>query len=180
MYRFDPGTLKEALAGFPAEARVAFALACAERLAQLSQSASDPEARELATNARNFAQQFVAGGAVHPDDVSVLAVQLESCPHLDSDDIAASAYVLDCLRANDPQAAVWAAQRAYDARDLAAQQSMQFTAYTPGVELALLSDSGVQAELASQASDLNLLRSNPLAASHVATRARAIGGEPHV
>ena len=180
MYRFDPDVLKEALAGFPAEARVAFALACAERLAHISLSASNPEARELATTARNFAQQFVAGAAINPDEISVLAVQLESCPHLDSDEIAASAYVLDCLRANDPQAAVWAAQRAYDARDLAAQESMQFTVYTPGVELALLSDSGVQAELASQASDLDLLRSNPSAASHVATRARATVGGPHV
>ena len=148
MYRFDKVILKQRLESLPHASRVAFALACAERLA------SDREPIQVAQFARATALKFMFGGVIPPAELELLSDQLDASPHIDRDDVAASAYALDCVRGNDPQAAVWAAQRAYDACDLAAQSAMDFTTYTQDIELALLAHPTVQAELASQEADL--------------------------
>jgi hypothetical protein len=151
MYRFDQEGLTARLQSLPQSARVAFALACAERL-----SAFIGEPHELAGAARNAALRFMAGEA-SSSDFADLAAQLEQCPQIDRDDVAASAHLLDCIRNDDLQAAVWVAQRAYEARDLAAQGEMRFVVYTPEIEAALLSHPAVQAELATQSADIAAL-----------------------
>ena len=79
------------------------------------------------------------------------------------------------MRTNDAQAAVWVAQHAYDARDLAAQEGLSFSVYTPEIESALLSHPTVQAELASQATHIADLLKCPDAALRIANRSR--GGQ---
>jgi hypothetical protein len=165
MHRFDPANLKKQLESLPHSARVAFALACAERLALSN------EQIQLAQSARATASKFVLGGITPRPEMDLLAAQLAASPQIDQDDVAACAYVLDCVRTNDPQAAVWAAQRAYDACDLAAQSSMEFTTYTNDIEIAVLAVPAVQAELASQASDIFDLQENSDTAPKIVSRA---------
>jgi hypothetical protein len=169
MHRFDPQSLKQKLEALPHVSRVAFALACADRLAEFLGNYIEP-----AIAARNVARQFVLGSPVASPELAELAATLEGSPLLDCDDVAASAYLLDCLRTNDPQAAVWTAQRAYDARDLAAQEAMSISTYTPEIEATLLASPAVQAELASQITDINELIGSAGAAGRIASR--AIGG----
>jgi hypothetical protein len=169
MHRFDPPSLKQQLEALPHAAKVAFALACADRLADFLGNHIEP-----AIAARTAARQFVLGPPIAPLELGELVAALEASPFLDRDDVAASAYLLDCLRTNDAQAAVLAAQRAYDARDLAAQEAMSFSTYTPEIEAALLDNPAVQAELAAQITDINELVGSAAAAGRIASR--AIGG----
>ena len=105
----------------------------------------------------DYARRFVEGVAIDGAAMEKLASDMQHSPVLDRDDFAACVYLLDCLRSGDVQAAVWAAQRAYEARDLAAQTELEFSDYTPEVEAQLLGHPLVQAELSSQAADIGRL-----------------------
>ena len=168
MYHADPDELSRQLGALPVEARVAFALACAERLTEYSRHSQGSETYELARAARELVRRFVAGAAIAGDEFDTLTSRLESSPDIDDDDVAACAYALECLRTGEVQPAVWAAGRACDARERAAEKRMVFKVYTPEIEAALLRDPDLQTELAHQQADLDALRRDPRSASRVA------------
>jgi hypothetical protein len=165
MLRFSPNDLRQKLSPLPHVARVAFALACSERLASFI-----GDKNELSESVRAAVLQFVLGSNV-PGLLDSLAARLEASPELDRDDIAACAYVLDCARRNDVQAAVWAAQRACDARDQHVQDELDFLAYTAEIEAGLLCHPLVQAELSSQARDIADLVEDPRSSAMIVRRA---------
>ncbi len=168
VYRYDPEELKRRLAELPARARVAFALACAERLSVYSRHSSGSAEYELARAARELGRRYVAGAAIADDELRALTSRLESSPDIDDDDLAACAFVLECMRGGEVQPAVRAAERALDARERAAEKRMVISVYTPEIDAALLADPDTQAELAQQHADLDALRRDPRSASRVA------------
>lgn len=168
MYHVDAAELSRQLGVLPVEARVAFALACADRLTEYSRHSRGSETYELARAGRELARRFVAGAAIVEEELDTLTSRLESSSDIDDDDIAACAHVLECLRTGEVQPAVWAAGRAYDARERAAEKRMAFKVYTPEIEAALLRDPNLQTELAHQQADLDVLRRDPRSALQVA------------
>ena len=178
MHRFDAADLTRQLDALPIEARVAFALACAERLASYSSRPDDSQTRELAQAARELARQSLAGASIAPEALGTLAARLESLPDIDDDDVAACAYVLECLRTGAAQAAVAAAERAYGARERVVEKGLLFSVYTPEIEAALLADPRIQAELAYQRADLESLGREPRSHLLVVDRARGSQSEP--
>ena len=161
MYRYDSAELKRRLGELPATARVAFALACAERLTAYSRHSSDSVEYELAKAARELGRRYVAGAAIADDELDALTSRLESSPDIDDDDMAACAFVLECMSTGEVQPAVWAAERALDARERAAERRMVIKVYTPEIDAALLADPDTQAELARQQADLDALGFDP-------------------
>ncbi|GEM_PF-2298211 len=178
VYPSETDELKRRLGGLPVKARVAFALACAERLTRYSRHPVGSETYESARAARRLARQFIGGAAIDPGELDALAQRLESSPDIDDDDVAASAFVLECLRAGDVHSAVWAAERAFDARARAAEKGMVFTVYTPEIEAALLSDPELQGELARQRADLGALELDPHSAAEIAGHEDDRAGRP--
>lgn len=176
MHRFDAAELTRQLEALPIEARVAFALACAERLAGRTSRPAGSQTQELAQAAREMARQSLAGVAIDPDALDTLAARLDSLPDIDDDDVAAYAYTLECQRTGDVQAAVAAAERAYDARERLAENGLSFSNYTFEVEAVLLADPRIQAELVCQRADLDSLRRDPRSTLPVADRAREAHG----
>jgi hypothetical protein len=154
----DKATLAAELAALPARSRVAFALACAERLVAYSRHVAGSATYELAGAARALARRFVAGEVIAAEEFEALVARLESSPDIDDDDVAAGAFVLECMRSGDVQSAVWAADRGFDARMRAAERGRVFSVYTPEIDAALLADPAVQTELACQRKDLDSLK----------------------
>jgi len=170
MHRFDSDELKKDLEALPLAARVAFALACAERVAAFTRGTN-----ELAQAGRTMAHRFLQGLAPDIEEIASLAARMEASPDIDVDDVAACFYLIECLRDHDPQGAIWTAERAYEARDQAAQSDIDWTIYTPAVESALLAHPAVQAELAAQAADIGDLLKDPACAPRIARRAAGGG-----
>lgn len=121
MHRFDPDKLFQALATLPAQARAAFALACAERLAHGADQDLSRETAEMTRATRDLATQYVRVAAMEPEALATLATRLDASADLDNDSAAACAHLLAFLRCGDAQTVVWAAQRAVDAADSFAQ-----------------------------------------------------------
>ena len=117
------------------------------------------------------AGQVISGG-LPPNHVAPVLAALQDSPGLDDDAAASTAYALRCLQSGDPQEAVWAAQRAYDARDAAAQAQLEFDTFTPSVEEQLRSAPVVQSELKCQMEDIATLSGDPGSAREVVERAR--------
>jgi hypothetical protein len=153
--RFDAELTEAQLRELPSRASAAFALLCARRLALLA-----PTRHILAEQARAVVLASLDPLRDNPDAESVLR-ELESSPELDRDDVAASFFALASLARKDAKSAFWAAQRAYDAADAAAQDTVDFSAFTADVEAVLLSHPLVQSELSAQAQDLALLQQDP-------------------
>ena len=156
MHFFDAPGLQQKLELLAHEQQVRFALACADRLSAFVAS-PESASTEAALAVRLLARDYLLGKPLVHDSLRALAVRLEGSPALDQDEMAASAYLLECLRQGGAQAAVWVAQRAYETRDSAAQQALDFSAYTPETETAILSHPLVQEELAAQLLDLERL-----------------------
>ena len=170
MHRFDPTVLHAQLSELPQVAQAAFALACAERLA--ATAASLPEQTEAVLR---HARLYVGGDHLEDPVVAGTLAKLEAEADIDDDVNAAAFYVLECCRRSNAQAAVWAAQRAYDHSDAIAQEAVANTAFDADTEQRLRSHPGVQAELACQAADLRDLCQSGGLALQVATRARSGG-----
>ena len=168
MFHFDSAALRNRLASIPLSSQVAFALACAERLANSAASTD-----ELPRKARHLAYRYVQGEPPEAAAVEKAIRDLEASPDLDRDDYAAAFYALECGRKTDTQAAVWAAQRAYDYCNLVAQGTLQFTAYDADIERQLLAHPAVQAELGYQNQDLDDLIQDASNGVLVVTRARS-------
>lgn len=169
MHRFEPTVLLNQLSALPRRSQVAFALACAERLAIAAASPS-----ELTDGARQLAYLFVSGQELEESVVQDTLANLNAAAELDDDVHAASFYALECCRLG-AQSAVWAAQRAYDHSDLIAQGSLSIGRVAEDIEQQLLAHAAVQAELKCQAGDLAELIQGTSTALLVATRTRGGG-----
>ena len=152
-------------------ARAAFALACAERTQEFCALPRDDQTRATMRAALAAASAAIGEGLLAPH-LAVMLAKLEGSPGLDDDAAAATAYALRCLQSGDAQEAVWSAQRAYDARDAAAQAQLQFENFTPSVEEQLRSASVVQLELQCQMEDIAALSGDSERSGEIVERAR--------
>lgn len=166
MRSYDESALLTELSQLPLQAQSAFAQACAWRAVNALTEQGREDLRSLCVAVLD---------AVAPSDdaaASKLLLELEGHEQLDQDGVAACAYVLRHKLTGQAQEVAWAASRAYEATDRVAQSSFAFTQFTPEVEARLLSHPRVQWELASQAEDLEVLRTNPVAWAQVVARAK--------
>jgi hypothetical protein len=99
-------------------------------------------------------------------------LELAEHPDLDQDDVAATYYTLESVTKRDSHSALWAAQRAYEARDAQAQDRMAIDRYTPEIEGQLLQHASVQRELHCQMDDIALLKHGSSGISAVIKRAQ--------
>ena len=156
MHKFDAKLLRKELASLGPEQQVAFAAACAQRTQPLSEHPGGPTTvsiKELLSVALPAVKD-----QTQRDLLSRLADSLASSPHADDDAVASAIYTAWCVLKPDAQNAVWAAQRAYDARDHQAHEIIKGSAITKDDEARLLAHPAVQTELARQASDLSELK----------------------
>lgn len=169
---FDRDDLVKRLGKLPGPSRVAFAYACASRLAQPYREAVALEGgvgEELVERTLADLAAFLNYGA--PSDWAARAATLighipdedqmgrAACQVLD-DALAATAYAARTAIAFDPAEAASSAQRLYDAVDAHAQRSLEFSIYSPAIEQRLLEHSAVQSELERQRRDLAALESS--------------------
>jgi hypothetical protein len=159
--------LLEALHKLPARAVAAFAAACAERLFSAYEKAANQlpagdtnRSRALLTNVWSWSLganialsnadiEYVIALIVAEDEGATLS-------HAIADDtLAAIAYAARYALTSDPQEAVWAARRAYEATDRFVAGGTSASAYTPEMEAAILASDIVQQELARQQRDLS-------------------------
>ena len=156
------------------ECRSTFAAACAERLRPYyGYPDSPPIPAEL--NVALEALWSVIHG--QPAEVSLdeAGSLLDSLPEPDEDAIAAALWAIDAYKNNDPQAAVWAARRAYEARDRLVVDSLHIRSTDPMWEDTVLAHPVVQEELRRQVDDLEALSISAASAPIVVSRARMAG-----
>lgn len=161
MHNFSETVLLATLAVLPSDAQAAFAFAAASRAQRIGAKEYSEEGNVLRTKSLRLAFAEISGATLTISSISLLLGSLENSPELDSDQMAACAYLLRFILLGDVQNVVWAARRSYEAADASAQQDLDFSSYTPEAEEAILGSSVVQLELASQASDLAFLQANP-------------------
>ena len=192
MTSFDEPDLISRLAKLPEPLRLAFAAACASRMARVYQACQDHlglGVPAIVADALGCVWDFALGGpaadwadaekdlvALIPDEATA-----SGPAHFIMDDaLASTVCAMRTATAFDPSDAVRSARRAYEAADLFAQQGVTAAIFDIDVERALLGNSTVQTELARQARDLGELEAasgDPVYAAIKATRLRAeIGG----
>ena len=177
MHRFDTGTLMQQVSGLTHGARVAFALACAERVAASLPADPLPPHRALAEDVRALAHRFLAGERADAARTEALITALSDSPDLDEDALAPWLYVIECVHLNKARAALWAGMRAYDASERVARDASGIVPVSRDTQQQLLEHPVVQAEIAAQAADLQALVADPLAFRRLAGRTT---GRQHV
>jgi hypothetical protein len=174
VYSFDENSLAAELMTLPEQARVAFAAATAtrqlssyERLARALDLGSARRPRELAvqlwSDVYAVAVDHAAWSARLDEVMALLPEESEdwAIGHALADDALSSlAYAIRCLLKPDPQEAVWAGRRAYEAADQAAICVLGVQPGSPTDEAAIKSHNYVQRELARQRRDLSLLHAD--------------------
>jgi len=174
------------LTRLPERHRLAFALACASRLAKPYDAVREqgslggPDLTQVLLPAL---WDFASGGPA-ADWISWAESIGQSLPTSEdeaaakhfvfNDTLAAAAYALDTATSFEPQNAAWAANLAYDVANAFAQEKLDFETYTPTIEAALLNDPTVQEELGRQARDLADLEADPSGHAVDVTRRRAL------
>ena len=171
MQTFNENELVAHLGGVSSVSQSAFAQACAVRISSLGEVALSATVLDLRARALLAAQDFVKGGQIDRSALDSLIGEFDVSEELDDDRVASVAYVVRHLISADPQEAVWAAQRAYEACDQHAQSELEFDFFTAEVEQVLRSHPLVQAELECQVSDVSVLLDEPLSAVKVIQRA---------
>jgi len=173
MWTHDEHRLVADLERLTATRKVAFALACAERLIPSYQRFAVLTGRgqpQVLTSSLERLWSDVLGEH-HSTDVE-LAILLDGVmnqvPREDDehwipeqaaaeDSAAAVAYAIRCRRTGLAQEAAWAARRAYEAQDHQVLEAEKVEIAEPGADLQVLLHPSVQAELGRQQRDLNEL-----------------------
>ena len=168
--RFESNHLREHLEKLSPQARVAFALACSLRTA-----AGQPQAEPMVVAARELAEEYALNGSLEPAVAHKLLAQLWESPELDRDDAASAYYALESALKDNVESVIWAAQRAYDARDTEAQATLTFSIFTKEIEETLILHPAVQKELRSQLADIDTLLTSASNIRHVIHHARSEG-----
>jgi Protein of unknown function (DUF416) len=172
MLTFDAALLHSRLAKLPREARVAFALACAERLQPYATFSNDASAVELVRRILDLTFAAISSPSIPRPELAQLSQALEAAPYLDDDAAASAAYALRCYFSSDAKDAFFAAQRAYDARDREAQQLIASNVITVADERVILAHPNVQQEFARQRADLDALEASHEGLGTTVLRAR--------
>jgi hypothetical protein len=156
MLRYDEPALLHSLASLAPKDRVAFAVACAERLRPYfgyPDSPPIPKQLDEALEAlRRAVEESLPANALN-SVVSICETTLDP----DDDAVAAISYASAATLPDGTPAAAWAARRAYEARDRLVGDTLDGAVFTPEVEQRILAHPAVQAELHHQAVDLELL-----------------------
>src|SRR5262249_17928400 len=150
--RFDRGLMSARLAELPCEARVAFALACAERLQPSATYLRDRSAVALVRRILDLTFDAISSPSAARSELAELSQTLEAAPFVDDDAAASTAFALRCHLSGAAEDAMRAAKRAYEARDYEAQQDPD---YISADEIMLLAHPNVQEELFQQQTDLD-------------------------
>jgi uncharacterized protein YjaG (DUF416 family) len=186
-FTFDETELQQRLEQLPITSRVAFAAACAERMAPSYEEYSartgsgDPTVyRELLArlwtdlNGQPMSDPEIdrnieRSGDLFPEEPDPWMPEYPAA----EDATAALAYSLESRRNGSSKEAVWAARRAYEALDdyVITREDLDIAA--PGAELKVLNHPLVQAELARQNRDLDELRDNRITVDQLRDRAKA-------
>jgi uncharacterized protein YjaG (DUF416 family) len=172
MLEFDERQLKIDLASVPKEARVAFAAACAERLAPAYKRFAEISGRGAPDLLSSILARLWADLQGVPMTVAESNANIRHCmalvpteedgPWIDEqaaaeDHVSALLYALTCLQGGDPQEAAWSAQHVYDALD-SYIQCRDGRGDTQALDpKRVLADPLVQAELNRQRRDLDEL-----------------------
>lgn len=164
LLKYDEADLLRALSRLPMPALAAFVACCANRLvrAAAARGANVKLAVSAIENLRDFACEGTVGEAeaIEQQLLSLMPDEDEE-PAFDAsllaDAFAAAVYGIRCTTSSDAMNAVWSARRAYEAVDRYAGLRQNETAFTEGVETAILAHPFVQAELARQRRDLHEL-----------------------
>ena len=185
MLTFQEQTLVHDLSRLPPSARVAFAAACAQRLANVYQTFLGQDDRaDKCNDAIEYASAHILTDSDEAITEQLITGVMALIPDQDApgwtpltayaeDALSSLAYCLQCLKTSDPQFAVWAARRVYEALDFFVTTRDHISPDNTADERRILGDSFVQAELARQTRDLSDLNSARVvvtrAARHAAT-----------
>jgi len=170
---FDAAVIHSRLAKLSREARVAFALACAERLQPYATYSNDPLAAALVRRVLDLTFDGISSpSSISPPELGELSHALETAQYLDEDAAALAAYALRCYFSGAAEDAVFAAQRAYDACDHEAEQLIESNVITSADEAMILAHPNIQHELSGQRSDLDELETSPRDFRNMVLRAR--------
>ena len=121
MLHFDESALTERLARLSVPQRYAFALACTERLRPYYSYPDMKPPPPALDSALRLLREIAAGDARAPN----LATAIAACEsELDTDDDAVASLLYTSRSLDNLQAAVFAARRAYEARDRLAMENM--------------------------------------------------------
>jgi hypothetical protein len=182
---YDETELASALSALPVAARTAFAGSCACRIAiaAASRGADMSLALQAIEQLRDFAEGATMRNGDEMEAELIASIQDEDeAPDFEAslveDALAAAAYGFRCAASGGAMNAVWASRRAYDAVDRYAGLRQNVTAFTEGVEAAILSHPLVQSELRRQRRDvvdLGRMRGDP---KEFATLIDRAGQEP--
>jgi hypothetical protein len=154
MELFDESTLISRLDALAPRARTAFALACARRLQPFLHV--DAANAALVRESLALLEASVLDDAP-PESLDAVLARLEDSPELDNDPVAATCFAIRSRVYGTSQEAVWAARRAYDARDQAVWEELGIQFSDPGAEERVLAHPLIQNELRRQAEDLQAL-----------------------
>lgn len=180
MYKFDESLLLEQITPLSSQARVAFAAAAAtrqlgnyERFSRNLNPQNELIPRKIVTQLWEDLQLIQIRRAkwqTKLDEVMDLLPEENDdwmIAHTLADDALSSlAYAIRCLLIPEPQEAVWAARRAYEAADQAAIRILGVHPGSPDTELTISMHVFVQRELSRQQNDLSLLRREDIKAVH--------------
>lgn len=173
---FDEDQLGTELTAVPITGRVAFAAACAERLAPSYRRFVERTGRgDADAHRRNLDRVWAAlvGSGMREEEISEsLSFCMGLTPREDDgpwvpeqasaeDACAALAYTLRCYLEGSPREAAWAARRAYEAAHQSVVHALGMEGDAPIAEDRVLDHQVVQAELTSQELDLRELRATP-------------------
>ncbi len=151
--------------------RVAFAAACAQRLANVYQTFLGQDDRaDKCNDAIEYAWAHILTDSDEAITEQLITGVMALIPDQDApgwtpltayaeDALSSLAYCLQCLKTSDPQFAVWAARRVYEALDFFVTTRDHISPDNTADERRILGDSFVQAELARQTRDLSDLNS---------------------
>jgi uncharacterized protein YjaG (DUF416 family) len=176
MHTFNENDLTVALEQMPDQARVAFAAAVAtrqvaswERFVRHEQRAGGARPVEILVELWAGVRGFELDSVDWTTRLQEVMELLESLSDngttmqsLAEDSLASLAYAIRCRLTLNPQEAVWAARRAYEASDQAVIRLLNIQPGSPDTEVAIVSHAIVQRELIRQRQDLGLLASGKI------------------
>ena len=171
MRTLNEDLLLRQLTGLPIAAQSAFAQACAVRISGIGGQPLSENANRLRLDALKIAREFVEIGRIDQPGMRRVMKEIENLPELDDDRVASAAFVIRHIASEDPQEAIWAARRAYDAVDQAAELNVD--EFGPESERALLAHQVVQSELECQTLDISSLQLSSGSAWDIVRRAKS-------